>query len=176
MDQTFFKFMLALRSFLIQSISNDLLWKEWETITPNKDAKNMGIHRFARAVEHMQSKLIDKQGCKLITDDVKIRKFLNNIPDIIKKAITLHLTDDMTYNEIVSKSERFEGANRGANAEHTKPGSLSKVLRYTDATSTCLSHARQQSRPGKGQPPQNRLTTPDARSTVSAPTKDCEWY
>ena len=35
-DQTFFKFMLALRKFLIPSISKDLLLKEWETITPNK--------------------------------------------------------------------------------------------------------------------------------------------
>ena len=56
----------------------------------------MGIHLFARAQDNMQSKLINKQWRKSITDAVKIRKFLNYIPDIIKKAITLHLTDDIT--------------------------------------------------------------------------------
>ena len=63
-DQTFIKFMLALRKLLIPSISKDLLCKEWDTITPNKDGKNMGIHRFARALDDMRSKLIDKQGHK----------------------------------------------------------------------------------------------------------------
>ena len=52
-DQTCFKFMLALRKFLIPSISKDLLWTEWETLTPNKDGKNMGVHRFARALDDM---------------------------------------------------------------------------------------------------------------------------
>ena len=56
----------------------------------------MGVHRFARAQDDMQSKLIDKQCRKSITDAVKIRKFLNYIPEIIKKAITQHLTDDIT--------------------------------------------------------------------------------
>ena len=54
--QTFFKFMLALRTFLITSISQDLLWEEWETITPNKDGKHMGVHQFARALDNMQIK------------------------------------------------------------------------------------------------------------------------
>ena len=76
-DQTFFKFMLALRKFLIPSISKNLLWKQWETITANKDGKNLGVHRFARALDDMQSKLIDKQGRKSITEEVMIRKFLN---------------------------------------------------------------------------------------------------
>ena len=95
-NQSFFKFMLALRKFLIPSISKDLLWKEWQTITPNKDGKNMGVHLFARALDDMQSKLIDKHGHKSITEEVKIRKFLTNISDVIKKSLTPHLTDDMT--------------------------------------------------------------------------------
>ena len=53
--------MLALRKLLIPSTSKDLLWKEWETITPNKDGKNMGVHPFARALDDMQRKIIDKQ-------------------------------------------------------------------------------------------------------------------
>ena len=172
--ETFFKFMLTLRKFLIPFISKDLLWKEWETITPNKDGKNIGVHRFARALDHMPSKLIDKQGHKSITEEVKIRKFLNNISDVIKKPLTPHLTDDMTYNQIVTKSEQFEAANPVANAEHTKPGYTSKTPRYTDATSTRSSYATQQPRPDKGQPQQNRQMTQGGRSTASAGTKNSD--
>ena len=102
-DQTFFKFMLALWKFLIPSISEDLLWKEWQTITPTKGGKNMGVHRFARALDDMQSKLIDKQGHKSIIEEVKISKFLNNMSDVINKSLTPDLTDDMTCNQIVTK-------------------------------------------------------------------------
>ena len=70
----------------------------------------------------MLSQVIDRQGRKSITDEVKIRKFLNNIPDIIKKSITPHVTDDMAYTHIVNKSEQFVAAKRGANVEHTKTG------------------------------------------------------
>jgi len=34
---SFFSFMLVLREFLIPSTSKDLLWKEWEAASPNKD-------------------------------------------------------------------------------------------------------------------------------------------
>ena len=46
----------------------------------------MGVHCFARALDDMQSELIDKQRHKSITDEVKIRKFLNNISDVSKKS------------------------------------------------------------------------------------------
>ena len=74
----------------------DLSWNEWQTITPNKDSKYMCVHRFASGLYDMQSMLIDKASRKSITDEVKIRKLLKNIPDIIEKTITPHLTDDMT--------------------------------------------------------------------------------
>ena len=146
--------MLALRKFLIPSISKDLLWKEWETITHNMDGKNMGVHRFARALDDIQSKVIDKQGHKSITEEVKIRKFQNNISDVITASLTPHLTDDMTFDQIVTKSEQFEAANRVANAENTKPGYHGKTPRYTNATSTRSSYPTQQPRPDKGQPQQ----------------------
>ena len=174
-DQTFLKFMLALRKFLIPSISKDLLWKEWETITPNKDGKNMVVHRYSRALDDMLSKLIDKQGYKSITEEVKIRKFLNNISAVIKKSLTPHLTDDMTFDQIVTKSEQFEAANGVANAEHTKPGYHSEAPRYTNATSTRSSYPTQQPRPDKGQPLQNRQATQGGRSTASAGTKNSDW-
>ena len=133
--------MLDLQSFLIPSICKDLLWKELETITADKDDKHMGVQRFARAPDDMQSKLIYRQGCKLITDEVKIWKFHNNIPDNIKTSITPHLTDDMTYSYIITKSEHFDDVDRGAIAEYTKPGYASKVSRDTNATCSRLSYS-----------------------------------
>ena len=118
-----------------------------ETITPNKDGKNMGVHCFVRALDDMQSKLIDKQGRNWITEEVKVIKLPNKISYVIKKSLTPHLRGDMTFNQIVTQSEQFEAANRVANAEHTKPGYPSKVPRYTDATSTCSSYPTQQPRP-----------------------------
>ena len=119
--------MLAMRKFLIPSISKDLLSKEWETITPNKDGNNIGVHRFARALDPMQSELIAKQGHRSITEEVKIREFLNNISDVITKSLTPHLIDDMTFDQIVMDSEQFEAANRVANAEHTQSEYSSKT-------------------------------------------------
>ena len=174
-DQTFCKFVLALRKFLIPSISKDLLWKKWGTITANKDGKNMAVHRFASALDDMQSELIDKQGRKSITEEVKIRKFLNNISDVIKKTFTPHLTDDITFNQIVTKSEQFEAVNRVATAEYTKPGYPSKTPRYTNATSTRSSYTTQQPRPDKGQPQQNRQASQRSRSTARAGTKNSDW-
>ena len=77
----------------------------------------MGVHRFARALDHMQCKLLDKQGRKSITEEVKITKFHYNIPDVmqkshynipdvIQKSIIPHLTDDMSFNDILTKSEQ----------------------------------------------------------------------
>ena len=67
----------------------------------------MGVHLLKRALYNMQSKLIDKEACKSITDEVKIREFLNEIPDVFKKSITPHLTNDMSYSYIITKSERL---------------------------------------------------------------------
>ena len=103
----------------------------------------MGVHRFGRALDDMESKLIDKQGRTSITNDVKISKFLNNILDIIKQFITPDLTDDMTYNDIITKSEQCEAANAGANTENTKLGYPSEVSRYTNAASTRADYTTQ---------------------------------
>ena len=135
----------------------------------------MGVHRFARSLDDMQSKLMDIQGHKSITDEVKIRKFLNNILDIIKKSWTPHLTDDIIFNQIVIKSQQFEAANRVANAEYTKPRYSSKAPRYATATNTRSSYATQQPRLDKGQPQQNHQATPGGRSTASAVTKNADW-
>ena len=167
--------MLSLRKFQLRSTSKDLLWIELETVTLNKDGKNMGVHRFARALDHMQCKLLDKQGRKSITEEVKISKLRNNICNVSKKSITRHFTDDMTFNEIVTKSEEFESPNRGANAEQTKQGYPNKPSKSTNATSTRSSYPTQQTRPDKRQPHQNRQARPGGRSTASAGTRNSVW-
>ena len=130
----------------------------------------MGVHRFARTPDDMQSKLSHKQGRKSITDEVKISKFLNNMPYIIKKSITAHLSHDITHNDIVTKSQQFEAANRGANEAYTKRGYPSMLSIYTNKNSTRASYTTQPSRPAKDQQPENCLATSGARSTASSET------
>ena len=123
----------------------------------------------------MQSKLIDKQGRNSVTDVVKIRNLQNNIPDIIKKSIAPHLTEDRTHTDIVTNKAQSKGANQGSNAEHTNPGFRSRVSGYSHTSSTRCSYAALQSKPDQGQPLENRLRTSGVRSTASAANKDAEW-
>ena len=112
----------------------------------------MGMHRSTRALHHTHSKLMHTQGRKSITAEVKIRKFLNNISDVIRKSITAHLPDDMTYNDIVTKSEQFAAANQAGNIEHTKPGYCREESWYTHATSMRSSYQTPQRALDKYQP------------------------
>jgi len=74
---SFFSFMLVLREFLIPSTSKHLLWKEWESASPYKDGRHMGIKTFANWLEELQIKLINKDGNQCISEEVKYRKFLH---------------------------------------------------------------------------------------------------
>ena len=100
----------------LRSIREDLLWTEWQASTPNKHGKNIALYSCGRVLDDMQSLLIENRGHK------SIWKFLYNIPDPIKKSITSHQTDDMIYNDIVTKSEQFASVKGGGTAEHTKLG------------------------------------------------------
>ena len=112
----------------------------------------MGIHRFARRLDVMRSKLVHKQGRKWITAEVKIRKFHNNISDVINTYMTPYLTDHATCNNMVTNSNHFEHANRLAIAKHTTTGYPSKVYTDANATSARSSYHRQQQRPDTAQP------------------------
>jgi len=63
---SFFSFMLVLREFLIPSTSKDLLWKEWEAVSPQKDGRHMGIKTFTNWLEELQIKVIDEDGNQCI--------------------------------------------------------------------------------------------------------------
>jgi len=43
----FFSLILLLREFFIPTTSKDLLSKEWESASPHKDRRHMGIKTFA---------------------------------------------------------------------------------------------------------------------------------
>ena len=135
----------------------------------------MGLQPLTRGLDNMQSKLIHKQGRKSITDELESRKFLNNSPDLIKKYITRHLTDEMTHTDIVTKSEQLQAANVVANAEHTKPWYYRELSRYTNATRTRSSYTARQPRPDKSQQPQNCPAITGARLIASAGTQGSDW-
>jgi len=90
---SFFSFMLVLREFLIPSTRKDLLLKEWEAASPNKDGRHMGIKTFANWLEELQIKLIDKDGNQCISEEVKRRKFLNHLPDYMETTLVPQILD-----------------------------------------------------------------------------------
>lgn len=64
----------------------------------------MCIYLFTRIRGDIPNTIMDKQAHKSIIGAVHLRKFLNNLPDIIELFITPKLTDDKTYHDIVTKS------------------------------------------------------------------------
>jgi len=84
---SFFSFMLVLGEFLIPFTTKDLLWKEWEAASPNKDGRHVGIKTFANWLEELQIKLMDKNGNQCILEEVKIRKFMNHLPDYMETIL-----------------------------------------------------------------------------------------
>jgi len=109
---SFFSFMLVLREFLIPSTSNDLLCKEWEAASPNKDGRHMGIKTFANCLEELQIKLIDKDGNQCISEEVKRRKFLNHLSDYMETTLVPQILDSWTFNDLVKKAESYEAARK----------------------------------------------------------------
>jgi len=109
---SFFSFMLVLREFLIPSTSKDLLWKEWEAASPNKDRRHMGIKTFANWLEELQIKLIDKDGNQCISEEVKRRKFLNHLPHYMETTLVPQILDSWTFNDLVNKAESYEAARK----------------------------------------------------------------
>jgi len=49
--ESFFSFMLVLWEFFIPSTNKDLVWKEWEAASSDRDGRHMGIKTFANWLE-----------------------------------------------------------------------------------------------------------------------------
>jgi len=105
---SFFSFILVLREFLIPSTSKDLLWKEWEAASRNKNGRHMGIKTFTNWVEELQIKLIDKDGNQYILEEVKCRKFLNPGLDYMETTLVPQILVSWTFNDLVNKADSYE--------------------------------------------------------------------
>ena len=108
------------------STSKDKLWKEWETGTIYKDVWTQEMHEFSNWINEMQIKLIDKDGNQCISNEVKRRKLLNNLPPYMEETLMPQIKDDWTYEDIVEKAESYEAAKRGRNPSGSTNGSRTK--------------------------------------------------
>jgi len=111
-NESFFSFMLVLREFLIPSTSKDLLWKEWEATLPHKDGRHMSIKTFANWLEELPIKFIDKDRNQCLSEQVKLRKFLNHLPDYMETTLVPQILDLWTFNDVVKKAESCEAARK----------------------------------------------------------------
>jgi len=109
---SFFSFMLVLWEFLIPPTRKDLLCKEWEVASPNKDGRHMCIKIFTNWLEELQIQLIDKDGNQYISEEVKCRKILNDLPDYIETFLVPQLLDSLKFNDLVKKAESYEAARK----------------------------------------------------------------
>jgi len=104
----FFSFRLVLREFAIPSTSKDLLLKEWEAASSNKDGWHMGIKTFGNWLEEIQIKYIDKDGNQCISEELKDRKLLNHLLDYIVTSLVPQILDSCTFKDLVKKAESYK--------------------------------------------------------------------
>jgi len=166
---SFFSFMLVLREFLIPSTSKDVLWKEWETASPHKDGRHMGIKTFTNWLEELQIKLIDKDSNQCISEGVKRRKFVNHLPDYMETTLVPQILDSWTFNDLVKKAESYEAARK-----HGRISTTPKPVRQPttpSVTNPGRNHRRDRKTENK-KTISNPGRTPAAKTTS---TKDPDW-
>jgi len=72
----------------------------------------MGIKTFANWLEELQIKLIDKDGNPYVSEEVKSRKFVNNVPDYMETTLVPQILDSWTLNNLVKKVESYKAARK----------------------------------------------------------------
>ena len=78
----FYTFMVHLRKHTILSTSIDSLWKKWDKASlTNSEGNSIDVYAFARILDDLQTRLRNKKGEMTISDKIKLRKFINTIPD-----------------------------------------------------------------------------------------------
>ena len=90
-------FILILREHTIPSTNKDSLWKTWENISLFRDGASKGVHTYARELDELQTKLTDKDGEQIITEQGKIKKFINSIPAEVQAKVKGETNEDMTF-------------------------------------------------------------------------------
>jgi len=72
----------------------------------------MSIKTFANWLEGLQVKRIDNDRNQCILEEVKLRKFLNHLPDYISTTLVLQLLDSWTFNDQVKKEKSYEAVQK----------------------------------------------------------------
>jgi len=166
---SFFSFKLVLQEFLIPYTSKDLLWKEWEAASPYKNGRHMGIKTFAKWLEELQVKVIDKDGNQCISEEVEHRKSLNHLPDYMETTLVPQILDSWTFNDLVKKAESNEAARKhGCISTTRKPASQPATQ---PAPNPSRNHCRDRRTENK-KTSSNHGRTPATKTTT---TKDPDW-
>ena len=121
----FYIFMVHLRKHTIPSTSIDSLWKKWDKASlTNSEGNSIGIYTFARILDDLQIRLRNKKGEMTISDKVKLRKFINTIPDYIQRVVKTKMTEkEYIYDEVIKIAESEEAVHKndkGVNKEKKK--------------------------------------------------------
>ena len=106
--ENYHTFMLILRKHTIPSTTKDSLWKKWENISLFKDGASKGVHTYTRELDELQTKLTDKDGEQIITEQGKIRKFINSIPSEVQAKVKGETNEEMTFEQVVKIAEKHE--------------------------------------------------------------------
>ena len=106
----FYTFMVHLRKHTIPSTSIDSLWKKWDKANlVNSEGNSIGVYAFARILDDLQTSLRNKKAEMPMSDEVKLRKFINTISDYIQRVVkTKMIEKEYTYDEVIKIVESEE--------------------------------------------------------------------
>jgi len=129
----------------------------------------MGIKTFANWLEELQIQLIDKNGNQCISEEVKRRKFLNDLPDYMETTLVPQILDSWTFNDLVKKAESYEAARK-----HGRISTTPKPARQptTQPTSNRSRNHRRDRKTDNKKTSSNSGSTPATKTTT---TKDPDW-
>ena len=72
----------------------------------------MGIKKFYNWLTEIQLNVIDKQRKQSISEQVKIRKLLNHLPQYMEATMIPQINEDWTYQYLVQQAESCETSKR----------------------------------------------------------------
>ena len=89
----------------------------------NSEGNSISVYSFARVLDELQIRLRNKKGEITISNEVKMRKFINTILDYMQREIKPKLTErEYIYKKIIKMAESEEAVNKdkGVNREKKK--------------------------------------------------------
>ena len=80
--------------------------------TPYKGGRDVVVHTYYWLPCNLPGELIEQQKVRAIRNEIKRRNFIYHIPQGIRKCMTLHLHNQMTFAEIIMMAEKCEACNK----------------------------------------------------------------